>query len=592
MAQANQSPSQKRKILFVEPEKLLRDVLKADAERAGFEAVVVSDAGEALREFARHQPDAVVTDLDLPGRRSGADLVRKLRESSLGAVIPIVVVSAGIKTIRSVTDAVIAHDVDDYLAKPVHRERLLWRIGELIEGRPIGVTRADGAQANVGDRPVILERGVDFIQGKLEQADVATLFFSFFATGRSGKLCVLREEDKEVTQVWFQRGYPVFAEANTDGREFSEYLVRAGKLTPEARADLMQEWGKVDRSLGALLVATGMMGARAMFEAMQTNVDGIVAELFAWDRGSFWLEYAPHPSQFDAPDTVSLHKVPTQYVIDGLKQYYGVDRCRTLLQQAQGAMSVARAAHFILRELDDPYYYENLLAQLSQGLTTDELLHRHPFERNPQAMAALLALWVIGGVVELDQSPSVEAQREAQLRKKKAEAIRKAVASAAPSAEDDVRRSRQARIRARLKQRKKGKAAPGGVAGIMASLDKVSSEVAYETGVRQLRAGQYEQAIAALQQAVELAPHNVHYYAPLAQALLAWNRSAANELRYALRVLKKAVQLDPERGDTYHWMGLVLFRMGAREEAKLTLRRAIELGNPHIQESRGLYESL
>jgi CheY-like chemotaxis protein len=580
-----QSP-QSRTILFADGEALLRQVYEADARRAGFDVVVAGDGAEAWRAFARSQPDALVTDLNLPGDMTGEELIARVRSTALGAVIPIVAVSPGAKSIRGLADAVIGHDVDDYVAKPVHGERLLWRLRELIEGRPIGLARNERKPAKEVLRPVVLDRSTDFLQGTLDKTDIATLFFSFFATGRSGKLCVMN--GKDVVQVWFRRGFPVFAESNLAGMNLGEWLLSRNQITAAQLAVGLSEWQHADRGLGVMLMARGAVGARALYRETTANVDALVLGLFGWQEGSFYLEYAQHPTQYDCPEAVPLVRTPTQYVLTGIRERYGEDRCRATLEQAEGPLKVSDSAHFILREMEDPYYYENVLAQLAGEVPARELLARHPFDRDSEAVAALTALWVVGGILEVARARPRPRPKRRSRKDEAARRLRAAVATATKE-HPDSKKAREERIRERMRRRRTN---PGGVKSIMTALEKVSSEVSFENGMRMLSLRDYDGALRSLGEAVRLAPHMAHYYPPLAQALLARPDAGPEELDRALKVLKKAVSVDPDRGEPYHWLGVVLLRMGHRDEARLTLRRALELGSPHDEETRTVLNGL
>jgi len=578
-----------RKVLLVDGEAILREVYTEEARRAGLEPLVAAHAEEAWRIFEDEQPDVVVTDLDLPGDESGAQLIQRMRATPLGAVIPVIAVSPGKRRIRGVTDAVILHDVDDFLDKPVHGERLLWRINELVEGRPIGVHAQTGGVSQL-DRAVSFDRSLDFLQGRLEARDVGTLFFSFFATSRSGKLCVM--EGKEVIQVWFHRGWPVFAETNVDGVEFSQWLVRRGKVDGDAMAEARTEWMDVDRGLGVVLISRGAIGARTMFEETRANVDAVIGQLFSWTAGNYYVEYSQNPSTYRPPETVSLQRSPTHYVVTGVREHYSRARCTEILSTAQGRLEVADSAHFILRELLDPYYYENVIAQLGPGGTAPKLLQMHPFSSDDDALRALCALWVVGGVVEKISAEQLRRVRRSTASQ--ADKIREAVASAANREHPDVKAARDARIRARLDRRKQRAAERrlSDVASIMTALDKVSAEVAYENGVKLLARRRYEEAARTLDEAVRLAPHQATWYSTLAQAYLAQDNAGPEELDAALQTLKRGAALDPRNGEPYHWLGMVLMRMGHPDEARITLRRSIELGSPHAEQSRALLESL
>lgn len=587
MSEAPQAPA--RKVLFVDGEAILREVYVEEARRVGLQALVAPSAAEAWQLFEEHQPDVVVTDLDLPGDETGEELIGRIRETPLGAVIPVVAVSPGKRAIRGVTDAVIRHDVDDFLEKPVHGERLLWRINELIEGRPIGVTQEARSSVSAVDRAVMLDRGTDFLQGTLENVDVATLFFSFFATSRSGKLCVMR--GKEVIQVWFRRGWAVFAESNISGMDFGDWLLARDKVEVAALEQAREEWASVNRTLGVMLVARGDIGARTMFREMLANVEAVLSRLFDWGDGHYYLEYQHAAAAYDAPEAVSLQRSPAHYVVEGVRASYDRRRCEAILRTSQGRLEVSPSAHFILRELEDPYYFENVLAGLSDGATAPKLLDLHPFDRDDDALRAVTALWVVGGILEQISEREIEvAQRS--VADSRAERIRKAVASV--KEHPDARAARQARIRERLDRRKRRRAQrrQSGVASIMNALDRVSSEVAFENGCRLVAERDYESAVGALEEAVRLSPATAQYYSVLGQAYLGLSNAGPEELNRALQNLKKGAALDPQNGEPYHWLGMVLIRMGHAEEARITLRRSLELGSPHIDSTRTLLASL
>jgi CheY-like chemotaxis protein len=593
MSQASKAPS--RKVLFVDGEALLRDVYVEEAKRVGLTPLVAPDSDTAWDLFETEQPDVLVTDLDVPGSTSGEELVARVRQTPLGAVIPVVAVSPGKREIRGVTDAVIRHGVDDFLEKPVHGERLLWRIRELIEGRPIGL--GEGASAAEGqlERAVVLSRATDFMQGKLEEADVAPLFFSFFATGRSGKLCVM--EGKQVIQIWFRRGWPLFAESNIPGMEFGDWLVSRGRVRADALLDARQEWEQVDRSLGVLLVARGVLAAGTLFNEMRANTDAVLNKLFGWSEGHFYVEYEAPGVDLDIPELVSLQRSPAHYVVTGIRDRYDRERCEAILRTAQGPLVVSPSAHFILRELEDPYYYENVLASLGDGATAPKLLAMHPFDRDDRALGAVTALWVVGGVLEQVTELDVAAAHRSQAGSR-SERIRRAVASVAAQEHPEAKAARRARIRERLDRRqrrreeKKAERRQSGVASIMNALDRVSSEVAFDNGCRLLAVGEIEEAIASLEEAIAKSPSSATYYSVLGQAYLARERVGPTELSQAFHTLKKGAALDPQNGEPYHWLGMVLMRMGHPDEARITLRRSIELGSPHIEETRTLLASL
>ena len=123
------------RILIVEDEEVIRDMIILALEEEGYEALGVSDGRAALellqsQESSNHGEsrfDLVVLDLMLP-QISGLDICRLLRYH--GNIIPILILSAK----ASETDRVLGLEVgaDDYLTKPFSMRELVARCRALI----------------------------------------------------------------------------------------------------------------------------------------------------------------------------------------------------------------------------------------------------------------------------------------------------------------------------------------------------------------------------------------------------------------------------------------------------------------------------
>lgn len=78
-------------VLIVEDHEDTRQMYAQFLE-ASFEIHTVADAADALRAVAAHPPDAIVTDLSLPGM-DGFELIRRLRSDPGSAAVPIICLS-------------------------------------------------------------------------------------------------------------------------------------------------------------------------------------------------------------------------------------------------------------------------------------------------------------------------------------------------------------------------------------------------------------------------------------------------------------------------------------------------------------------
>jgi DNA-binding NtrC family response regulator len=109
----------KQKILVVDDEKGIRDILNDMLESMGYEPRCVGDAESALTALAREPYSLLITDLRLPGQ-TGDDLLKKVKASN--PTLPVVVIS-GYGSTKKIVD-VIKHGAEDYLSKPFTPEDL------------------------------------------------------------------------------------------------------------------------------------------------------------------------------------------------------------------------------------------------------------------------------------------------------------------------------------------------------------------------------------------------------------------------------------------------------------------------------------
>lgn len=109
-----------QKILVVDDEKEIREVLKEVFTYHGYEPVCAADAEEALKLLT---PDIQVMflDLKLPGTRDGVALCREIRKQNPSACI---FAMTGYATLFELADCRAA-GFDDYFTKPVKMELLL-----------------------------------------------------------------------------------------------------------------------------------------------------------------------------------------------------------------------------------------------------------------------------------------------------------------------------------------------------------------------------------------------------------------------------------------------------------------------------------
>ncbi len=111
-----------KKILVVDDEKPIADILKFNLEKEGFEIVMAHDGDEAIEKATEEQPDMVLLDIMLPGK-DGLEVCREIRKSS---EMPIIMLTAKDSEIDKVLGLELG--ADDYVTKPFSTRELLARV--------------------------------------------------------------------------------------------------------------------------------------------------------------------------------------------------------------------------------------------------------------------------------------------------------------------------------------------------------------------------------------------------------------------------------------------------------------------------------
>jgi signal transduction histidine kinase/CheY-like chemotaxis protein len=139
-------PEQAEVILVVEDNPVNARLIMTLLEQAGYEAITVENGREALEAVHQRQFSLVLMDIQMP-EMDGLEATRRLRSDPQTQSLPVIAVTA--HALIGDRDRCLAAGMNDYLTKPVDREKLISTISRYLKTPP--ATRSVQAEASSSD---------------------------------------------------------------------------------------------------------------------------------------------------------------------------------------------------------------------------------------------------------------------------------------------------------------------------------------------------------------------------------------------------------------------------------------------------------
>lgn len=118
-----------KKILIVDDDPPIVELLKLTLENAGFKTLSAYDGDEAIEKIKDGKPDLILLDIMLP-TKDGYSVLDELKSSSEFKILPIVIISAKVREVD--ISFGLEKGADDYFTKPLDLDRLVLRVKELL----------------------------------------------------------------------------------------------------------------------------------------------------------------------------------------------------------------------------------------------------------------------------------------------------------------------------------------------------------------------------------------------------------------------------------------------------------------------------
>lgn len=189
------------KILIVDDESNIVELIRLYLEKDGFDTVVARDGHEALSKFKSENPDLIILDIMIP-EPDGWQVCREIRKSSN---VPIIMLTAKSETFDKVLGLELG--ADDYLTKPFEAKELVARVKAVL--RRSDTKEPDKKLIEFENLSVNIENYELTINGKLTDVPPKELELLYFLASNPNRVYT-REQLLE--EVW---GFDYFGDSRT-----------------------------------------------------------------------------------------------------------------------------------------------------------------------------------------------------------------------------------------------------------------------------------------------------------------------------------------------------------------------------------------
>src|SRR6266536_3809005 len=215
-----------RKILVVEDESDVADLLTLNFRKAGFRISTAVDGASGLQKAREDRPDFIVLDLMLP-KMSGLEVCKILKNDTATSHIPILMLTAKAEEIDRIVG--LEFGADDYVTKPFSPREVVLRIRAILrrsEGKP------DEEHMSAG--PIVIDPARHEVSVHGKHVDLTSLEFKLLRTlmQRRGRV---QERDRLLNDVWGYESIIDTRTVDTHVRRLREKLEKAGDVIETVR---------------------------------------------------------------------------------------------------------------------------------------------------------------------------------------------------------------------------------------------------------------------------------------------------------------------------------------------------------------------
>jgi len=218
------STSLGRKILIVEDESDVADLLSLSLRKAGFNALTAFDGATGLQQARDNRPDFIILDLMLP-KMSGLEVCRILKADAATSHIPILMLTAKAEEVDRIVG--LEFGADDYVTKPFSPREVMLRIKAILR-------RGEKPDETLQAGPISIDPSRHQVRVSGKPVNLTSLEFKLLRTlmQRRGRV---QHRDKLLNDVWGYESVIDTRTVDTHVRRLREKLGKAGETIETVR---------------------------------------------------------------------------------------------------------------------------------------------------------------------------------------------------------------------------------------------------------------------------------------------------------------------------------------------------------------------
>ena len=206
-----------RKILIIEDETDVADLLTLNLRKAGYRISTAADGAGGLQKARDDKPDLIILDLMLP-KMSGLEVCKILKGDTATAQLPVLMLTARAEEIDRIVG--LEFGADDYVTKPFSPREIVLRIRAILR-------RGETVDESLRAGPISIDPVRHKVRVNSKQVHLTSLEFKLLQTliQRRGRV---QDRDRLLNDVWGYESVIDTRTVDTHVRRLREKLGKAG----------------------------------------------------------------------------------------------------------------------------------------------------------------------------------------------------------------------------------------------------------------------------------------------------------------------------------------------------------------------------